>query len=336
MKFSQPVRIEIAGTSSGVPGQTVTTEAVVAATEGIGDPSEFARRVATIRAKTGVETRNFAGPDDSCETVGTRVMQAALNDAGIAPEELERLIFVSSGHGDMNFPATANLVCRGLGIRDTCDAFDVNNACMGFLSALEIATADIAVGSGPVGIVVVDLLTRSTTPTNPRPYLVFGDSAAAAVIRRSTSGGVLASYLRNDGITFGNVQLRNPAVTGVQETIQFTDYNETIQRQAIEALSKCVSVVLERAGLTLNEIDWILPHQPNGTLFHNIAKAFDFPADKLTPVAQEIGSTGAVAIPFSLDRLIRTKDVKPGDRILLAGVGAGVAYGAMVYEVPAV
>lgn len=334
MKFARPVALEIAGTSSVLPGRRVTTEAVVAATQGMADEQKFAQRVRSVKRKTGIDTRHFAGPGDSCEKAGTQALREALDRAEVAPEEMERLIFVSSGLGDLTFPATANLICRGVGVSDTCDCFDVNNACMGFLTALEIAAADIAVGSGPVAIVAADFPTRSTTPTDARPYLVFGDAVAAVVVKKAVSGGVLASYLRNDGITFGNVLLRNPAVTGARETIQFTDHNATIEREAIEALGKCIAVALERSGFSLEDMDWILPHQPNGTLLGNIVKAFGLPLEKMVPVAGEIGSTGSVAIPFSLDRLMRTRDVRPGHRLLLAGVGGGVSYGAMVYEVP--
>ena len=334
MKFAQGVPLEIAGTGAVAPGRRVSTEAVVAATQGMADAEKYDQRVRSVKRKTGIEHRHFVGPEDSCEKAGTQALRQALDRAGVEAAELERIIFVSSGLGDITFPATANLICRGLNVRDTCDCFDINNACMGFLTALEIATADIAVGSGPVGIVVADFPSRATTPTDSRPYLVFGDAVAAAVVKPAATGGVLSSYLRNDGITFGNVMLRNPAITGVQETIQFTDANATIERQAIEALEKCISVALERVGLGLDQMDWILPHQPNGVLLANIVKKFELPADKLTPVVAEIGSTGSVAIPYSLDRLMSTRDVRPGDRLLFAGVGGGVSYGAMVYEVP--
>ncbi|MCH8174142.1 MAG: ketoacyl-ACP synthase III [Proteobacteria bacterium] len=334
LKSSQTVAVEIAGTSAIAPGRKVTTEAVVAAAHGFADKEKFELRVRSVKRKTGIETRYFAGPDDLCENLGTEALRIALSEAGIEPQALERIIFVSSGLGDLVFPATANLICRGLEIRDTCDCFDLNNACMGFLTALDIAACGIAAGSGPVGIVVADFPTRATTPTDIRPYLVFGDALAAVVVKKAASGGILASFLRNDGITFGNVLLRNSAITGVRETIQFTDYNEVIEDQAIEALKKCISVVLERTNLSMADMDWILPHQPNGEIFNNIVSEFQLPAEKIVPVAIEIGSTGAAAIPYSLDRLIRTRNVVPGDRILFAGVGGGIAYGAMIYEVP--
>lgn len=334
MKFSQPIAIEIAGTSAIAPGRKVTTETVVAEAYEFANEAQFLQRVQTVKSKTGIETRYFADPDDCCETLGTEALRHALSAAGIEAQALERIIYVGSGSGDLVIPATANLICRGLDIRDSCDCFDVNNACMGFLTALDIACCDIALGSGPVGIVVAEFSTRAITPADVRPYLVFGDAVAAVVVRKATSGGILASFLRNDAITFGNVVLRNANISGVRETIHFTDNNVMIASQAIAALKKCISVVFERTNLSLADMNWILPHQPNGELFNEIVSEFQFPLEKIVPVANEIGSTGAAAIPYSLDRLMRTRNVVPGDRILLAGVGGGISYGAMIYEVP--
>lgn len=334
MKLEKTVAIEIAGTGAILPGRKVSTESLVAEIQGTADTERYEQRVQTVKRKTGIETRYFSHPEDCCESLGSEALQMALDEAGIQAQELERIIFVSSGSGEIIFPATANLICRRLNLRDTCDCFDLNNACMGFLTALEIATCDIAVGSGAVAIVVAEFPSRITTPAEPRPFLVFGDAVVAAVIKKASNGGILSSYLRNDGVTFGNVLLRSPAFTGEMQTIQFTDYKTVIESQAIEALEKCVAVVLQRSGLTVDEIDWILPHQPNGEMFENIVREFQFPKEKLIPVAREIGSTGAASIPYSLHRLKKAKKVKSGDRILLAGVGGGVSYGAMIYEAP--
>ncbi|MEM7078607.1 MAG: 3-oxoacyl-[acyl-carrier-protein] synthase III C-terminal domain-containing protein [Pseudomonadota bacterium] len=334
MKFGQPIPLCISGTASIGPGRHVPTEAVVAAAYGVEDAEKFAQRVETIKRKTGINRRYYAGPDDTCASVGTEALRQALATSGLRGEQLERLIFVSSGGGDLVFPATANLICQALDIADTSDCFDINNACTGFLTALEIAACGIAVGSGPVGIVVAEFASRNTSPTDPRPYLVFGDAVAAAVVEPATSGGILASYLRNDGITFGNVRMRNAVITGTTEKIQFTDANSLIESQALEALAKCIDVVLEDAGLSLDAMDWVLPHQPNGILFDKIINEFKIPPAKVIPVAVDIGSTGAAAMPYSLDQLYRRREVRSGQKILLAGVGAGVSYGAMIYEVP--
>lgn len=334
MKFNNPVAVEIAGTSAILPGRKVATKELVAEVYGAEDDERFQQRLQTVRSKTGIESRYFCDPEDCCESLGSEALAQALANSGIAAEELDRVIYVSSGSGEIIFPAAANLICRALNLADSCDCFDLNNACMGFLTALEIATCDIAVGSGPVGIVVAEFPSRITTPAEPRPYLVFGDAVVATVVRKAENGGILSSYLRNDGVTFGNVLLRSAAFTGELQTIQFTDHKSVIENQAFEALHKCIAVALKNAKLTLDEVDWILPHQPNGEMFENIAAEFNLPEEKLIPVAAEIGSTGAAPIPYSFHLLAEAGKIQPGNRILFAGVGGGVSYGAMVYEVP--
>ncbi len=334
MKQRRPLQIDIAGTSSISPGKKVTTESLVL--EGFGDADSVrqSQLVESITRKTGIHTRYFADEEDGSETLGAEVLRAALDDAGIEAEELERIIFVSSIGGELIVPATANLICRALGLRDSCDCFDLTNSCTGFLTALDIASCSIAAGSGPVGIVVMELTSRGLRPTELRPFLVFGDAVTATVLRESTTGGILANYLRNDSMTFGNVRMKNSHHTRRHELFEFTDANAMIVEDALAALKKCIAVVLQRTQLSIEDIDWILPHQPNGAIFDSIVDTFSLPEEKIIPVAHEIGSTAAASIPFSLDRLKRTGKVKAGDKMLFAAVGGGVSYGATVYEVP--
>ena len=321
------LHVRIAGTSALTPGRCVTTEALV---------EEWMPHlnVAAVKRSTGIEQRFFAAPDDTAAALGARALRAALAAAAIDASALERVIFVSSGLGDLVFPATANLVCAELGLRGSCDAFDLNNACLGFLSALDIAVRGIATGSGPVAIVVAELISRCMTPADKRPYLVFGDAVTATVVTSAASGGVLASWLRNDGVAFGNVRMANAAATGKRESIEFTATSTTIGDEAIAAMRVSTAAVLDSSGMTLDEIDWVLPHQPNGVLFRQVLEALGIPSEKTVPVAARIGSTGAAAIPYSLDALYRTRTVVPGQHILMVGVGGGISYGAILYQVP--
>jgi 3-oxoacyl-[acyl-carrier-protein] synthase III len=206
---------------------------------------------------------------------------------------------------------------------------------MGFLTALDIAARGIATGGGPVGIAVVEPASRGLTPDNPRPYLVFGDGVAAAVITPARGDeGILGSWLRNDAIAFGNVRLANAGITRKPEFIQFTASADTMGGEAIEALQRSTLEVLGRAGLTIDDVEWVLPHQPNGVLLNAIVRALGAAEDRVVRVVDEVGSVGAASIPISLDRLFRTRDVRPGDRVLMVGVGAGLSFGAMLYRTP--
>jgi len=319
--------IRVAGTSTVLPGVRITTAEIVTH---VTPP----RDAATVESRTGIAARYFARKQDSPAEEASRALGAALAVAKISPKALERIIFVSSGGGDLLFPATANIVAARLGIAGTSDCFDLNNACMGFLTAFDLGARSIATGCGPVGITVAEFASRSVTPDDPRPYLVFGDAVAAAIlVPAGDGGGVLGSWLRNDGIAFGNVRLANPAVhRGPYETISFTAPNERMGEEAIEAVRQSARAVLANAGITIDDVDWILPHQPNGSLLAAIVAELGVAWGRVVPVVADIGSVGAASIAVSLDRLFRTRDVRAGDRILLVGVGAVLSSGAILYQ----
>jgi 3-oxoacyl-(acyl-carrier-protein) synthase III len=321
-----PVRI--AGTSTIEAGVAVSTVEVAQRVQPPRNPAAIVR-------KTGIVSRRIALPDESPADLGRRALEEALRAAGLRATDLERIILVTSGGGDLVIPATANLIARGMGLAGTCDCFDLNNACMGFLTALDIAARGIATGSGPVGIAVVEPASRGLTPDNPRPYLVFGDGVSAAVITPATGDeGILGSWLRNDAIAFGNVRLANAGLTRKPEFIQFTASADTMGGEAIEALQRSTFEVLDRVGLTIDDVEWVLPHQPNGVLLNAIVHALGVAEERVVRVVDYVGSVGAASIPISLDRLLRTRDVRTGDRVLMVGVGAGLSFGAMLYRAP--
>lgn len=277
--------------------------------------------------------RCFAGVEESPARLAANALEQALATAGLPATALRRLIFVSSGGGDLAFPATANLTAAALGLAGTCDCFDVNNACLGFLTALDLAARSVVTGCGPVGIAVAELASRTITPDDPRPYLVFGDGVAAAVVTADArGGGILASHLWNDGIAFGNVRLDNPIMTRRLHTIRFTASNEHMGRDAVEVVRRSADVALAAAGLTMGDVQWVLPHQPNGLLLDAMIEAFGVPTARVVRVVDEVGSVGAAAIPLSLDRLLRTRDVRAGDHLLFVGVGGGLSGGAVLYR----
>jgi 3-oxoacyl-[acyl-carrier-protein] synthase III len=319
-----PVRI--LGTSSLLPGPAVPTRDLAHALGG--------RDAADLERKTGITSRHWITPGTRASELGAAVLRDALDRAGLAATELRRVIFVSTSGGDMLCPATANDVCLALGLDGTCDCFDVNNACMGFLSAFDIAARSVATGLSPVGVVVVETLSPFLSPENPRPYLVVGDAAAAAVFGPARPGeGVLSFRAGNRGKLNGSVTIGHPGLTGARELIQFGASHEELTAFATAALKDSADAVLRDAGCTLDDVAWVLTHQPNGRMLERIIEHLGVPSHKVVPVVREIGSVAAASIPVSLDRLLRTRDVKPGDRVLIAGVGAGMSYGALLYQV---
>jgi 3-oxoacyl-[acyl-carrier-protein] synthase-3 len=317
----------ILGTGSLIPGHPITTAEVVAKTA-------ISKSAAEIEEKTGIKTRSWTEPGTLAAPIGAEVLRRALEAAALRPQDLARLIFVSSTGGDRLTPATANAVAYALGIEGTCDCFDLNNACLGFLTAFDVAARSVATGRGPVGIVVVELNSAVITPDDPRPYLVFGDAAAAAVIGEGRPGeGVLGVSLGNNGAHGNTVVVAHPRISGRHEGVKFIASNKEMNQLSADQIAKNVREALAQGGTTMDEVDWVLPHQPNGPMMDMLVQTIGADPKKLVPVVEEIGSTAAAAIPVSLDRLMRTKPVKPGDRILFVGVGSGVSYGAILHRI---
>ena len=321
------IPVRILGTSSLLPGRSIPTEELARA-------SAPGRAAVEIERRTGIATRHFLDEKATSASVGAEVLRAALDDAGLAATALKRLIFVSSTGGDCLIPATANAVAAALGLAGSCDCFDLNNACMGFLTAFDLAARSLATGLGPVAVVVVEALSRHLSPERYRPYLVLADAAAAVIFGPGRAGeGVLASSLRNDGALRGSVTLAHAGSAGQRQLIEFSASNEDLTRSALECVRAATDEVLAASGLALDDVTWFLPHQPNGLMLARILEALGVPIERTVPVVREIGSVGAASIAVSLDRLRRTRSVVGGDRILMVGVGAGTASGAILFQV---
>ena len=321
------IPVRILGTASLLPGREVSTADLTAECWPGRDPAE-------IEAKTGIVTRHFSDPETPLAAYAAEALGRAIEVAGLQPTDLRRVVVANCTGAELAFPAVSNEITRRLGLKGSCDTFTVNNACCGFLTSFDVASRSVATGLAPVGVVAVELCSRHITPADPRPYLVFADAVGAAVLGTAREGeGVLASYLANDGSLPGNAVLANPTVTRRPEYIEFPQSNREMTRVAIERLMAATHTVLDRAGKRLDEIEWILPHQPNGSMLEKIIEALELDRARLVKIVDEIGSPGSPSIAVSLDRLLRTRPVRPGHHILMIGVGSGVSYGSILYRV---
>ncbi len=230
--------------------------------------------------------------------------------------------------------ANANHVAAALDIDDTCDCFDVNNTCTGFLTGLDIAARSVATGMGPVAVIAVETFSRNLSPKEPRAMMVFADGAAACIIgpARTAEEGLLAVHLRNNAMLRGRILHAHPQ-PGMY--YQFAPSGKELADAAIACIGHASRTVMQSAGLGPDEVDRFLPHQPNGPLYTAIARDLGFGPEKLYPVVDDVGSLGAASAPYSLDQATRTGSVRPGMTLLLAGVGSGTSYGAILLRTAA-
>jgi 3-oxoacyl-[acyl-carrier-protein] synthase-3 len=325
---AQPmIPVRVLGTGSFLPGRVVTTAEVCSRAYPDRDPADLV-------ARTGIETRYWADPDTTHAELAAAALSRALAAAGMEARDLVRLVQLNCTGGDTMLPATANAVADALGLRGSCDCIDLNNACTGFLSAFDIGARSVATGLYPIGVVVSELWSKHLDPSDPRSYVVFGDAGAAVILGPGRAGeGLRSSWLRNDGTLRSSVTLAHSGLTRAREIVRFGVSNQQITNEATAAIRESAHTALKLAGVTMNDIDWVLPHQPNGRMLDLLAQDLEIPAHKMLRVVDEIGSVGAASIAVSLDRLWRNHTLRPGALVLMVAVGSGISYGAMVYQV---
>ena len=321
---------QILGTAGFCPGPSVTTAQIV-------KRAGLSLDADRVVKKTGIVARHWDDEpaEERAASVGSKVLLDALGRANLAPSELRRLVFVSSTGGDFLIPATANALLDRAGIDGGCDGFDLNNACMGFLTGLDLAARTVATGLHPVAVVSVELLSRFIGPDDPRPYLVLGDAAGAAVLgpAQRDSSGVLAFAFENRGNRRRTVYLGHPGLTHRRELIAFGSSNRDISEGVVDVIEQSAARVLSEANLSLSDVDWLVPHQPNGSMLDAIVRRLGIAPDRVTRQVETVGSVGSASIAVGLDALFAEKAPRSGDRVLMVGAGAGISYGALLLEV---
>ena len=286
-----------------------------------------------IISKTGIHTRHWTDRTTTFADQAVVALEKALAKGNLETAALKRLIFVSSSGGDALIPATANHVLKKMGLHQTCACMDLNNACMGFLSAMDIAMRWVASGVYPVAVVVSEKGTSMIDSSDPRPYLILGDGAVAVIFDRAENGeGVISSFLGNDPRFSETVTMAHPNFTDKHELIHFNDSNSTISKIAMEVLGISVRHVLTEGKLSIDQIHWAALHQPNSVLFKKMTEFLEISEKKTLLVSHRIGSLGAASVAFNIDFLFDEKKPALGELLLICGVGSGLSYGAFVYQ----
>ncbi|HUT75873.1 MAG TPA: beta-ketoacyl-ACP synthase III [Armatimonadota bacterium] len=290
-----------------------------------------------IRTRTGIIERRIAEPEVATSDLGLEAARAALERAHLDPRELD-LIIVATITPDMAFPATACLVQHRLGA-ERAGAFDLQAGCTGFVYALSLASQVIATGAcDNVLIIGAEVLSRIVDWNDRATCVIFGDGAGAALLQPTTQGrGVLAFALRADGsgsealkLPAGGSRLPTTAET-VARGLHYTYMDgQEVFRFALRAVEEVTLECLRRAGLTLAQVDLIIPHQANSRIIEACAKRLDFPEDHWVCNVDRYGNTSAASIPIALAESVESGRLREGMVVVLVGFGAGLTHGAVV------
>ena len=318
----------ITGTGSHLPARRVTNADLVAdlAARGVESSDEW------IVERTGIAARHFAADDVACSDMALDAARKALQAAGRVPQDID-LIIVATSTPDMVFPSTAAILQNKLGANG-CAAFDVQAVCSGFIYALTVADAMIRAGAATRALVVgSEIFSRLLDFTDRGTCVLFGDGAVAVVLEASETPGILASDLHADG-KYVDILCVPGQVSGGKITGKplLTMDGQAVFKLAVGLLESAARATLDKAGLSEADIDWLVPHQANIRIMQSTARKLKLSMDKVVVTVQQHGNTSAASIPLALDHAVRSGQVKPGETLLLEGVGGGFTWGAVLLK----
>jgi len=328
MNMQTPRYSRILGTGSYLPPRRVSNEDLAAqlARDGIETSDAW------IIERTGIRARHFADDGVAASDLALPAAQAALQAAGMDASEID-LIIVATSTPDMVFPSTAAILQAKLGIAG-CPAFDVQAVCSGFVYALTVADSMIKSGAASKALVIgAEVFSRILDFKDRTTCVLFGDGAGAVVLGVSETPGILATELHADGRHVG-VLCTPGHVSGGQVSghpLLKMD-GPAVFKLAVSVLDKVARSVLEKAGRTEADIDWLIPHQANIRIMEGTAKKLKLSLDRMVATVAEHGNTSAASIPLALDVAVRDGRIKPGDTLMLEGVGGGFTWGAVLLD----
>ncbi len=294
---------------------------------------------AKIRELTGIQQRHIANPDETSASLAIKAALKALETANLTPEDVE-LIIVATSSPEHIFPATACLVQDGIGA-SKAGAFDLSAACTGFIFSLNLATQAIRSGSIKNALVIgAETLSRFVDWKDRNTCMLFGDGAGAFVLQASQEpGGVLSGVMRSDGS--GSDLLTLPAggsfmpasLETVQQGMHFIKMNgREVFRFATRVMAHATREAVEKAGLKLDDIHLIVPHQANLRIIEAAARSLAFPMERCMVNLQRYGNTSTASIPIATVEAVEKGRLKPGDKLVFVGFGAGLTWGAMAVQ----
>ncbi|HEU0202584.1 MAG TPA: beta-ketoacyl-ACP synthase III [Burkholderiaceae bacterium] len=316
----------ITGTGSALPARAVTNDQMARelAERGIETSDEW------IVGRTGIRQRYLASAEESTTRLASTAARAALQAASCDPASVD-LVIVATSTPDQIFPSTACLVQAELGAAGGA-AFDVQAVCSGFVYALSVADALVRTGVYRRALVIgAEVFSRILDWNDRTTCVLFGDGAGAVVLEAADQPGVLAARLHADGsqasilCTSGRVDAGR--VTG--DPFLRMD-GQAVFRLAVNVLAESAREVLADAGLTPPDVDWLIPHQANIRILNATAKKLDLSPDRLVVTVDRHGNTSAASVPLALDFAVRDGRIRPGQHVLMQGVGGGFTWGSVL------
>ena len=311
--------LKLVSTGSAMPERVLTNEDL---TKMVETNDEW------ITTRTGIHTRHICSQEESHTQLCLAASRQALARSGIAPEEIG-VCLVATFTGDHLNPATACVLQKELGLPEDTVCFDLNAACSGFVYALHTAQCLLSAAPRKFGLILgAEVLSRVTDYTDRSTCVLFGDGAAAAVVEWNAEYPSIHAVLGCRGNT---EVLYTPGVnTSAPSYIHME--GQPVFRFAVETVPRCISQVLEQAGLTAEDVDHFVFHQANQRIIDLAMRKLHLPSEKCTGNIAHTGNTSAASVPLLLDELVSTGALCSGQRALCVGFGAGLTWGGALLQ----
>lgn len=323
------IRSRIAGTGRATPSKVLTND-------------DLSRMVDTsdawITERTGIKQRHILEPSRAASDLATDAGRAACAKAGVDPSTVDCII-VGTVTGDCPFPATATFVQKKLGAASGGCAFDLSAACAGFLYGVSIGDAFIRAGQFKRVLVVgVEVLSRIVDWTDRSTCVLFGDAAGAVLLVPSDGpSGLLSTHLFADG---SQAEILWQPVGGSREPAtpealsakrQYVQMNgREVYKHAVRNMAACSRIALEANGFTPADVNWVIAHQANLRILEGVSERVAIPMERFFTNVDRYGNTSSASVPIALDEAVEQGKVKPGDILLFAALGGGLAWASAV------
>ncbi|MFE9326488.1 MULTISPECIES: beta-ketoacyl-ACP synthase III [unclassified Nocardia] len=296
-----------------------------------------------IRTRSGIKTRRFASKEETIQSMSVAASRGALESAGIEVEQVDCVIVATSTHLLLT-PAAAPQIATELGMNGTA-AFDISAGCAGFCHALALASDLVRAGTASHVLVIgVEKLTNTVNPKDRATAFLFADGAGAVVVGPSEEQGIGPTVWGSDGTQHHAIrqdkdwmeyfaEIEEKGLDAVRPYLAME--GTAVFRWAAHSLEKVCRDAIDRAGLSTDDLDAMIPHQANGRIIEIMARVLKLPEHcALANDIEETGNTSAASIPLAMEALLRKGESKPGDTALLIAFGAGLSYAAQVVTLP--
>jgi 3-oxoacyl-[acyl-carrier-protein] synthase III len=302
--------------------------------------TELAQRVDTsdewIVERTGIRERRIVADDEKTSDLAIRAAERALASAKRSADDIE-LIVLATATPDLTFPATAARVQAALGVHRGA-AFDLQAVCSGFVFALSTADALLARGHAKTALVIgAETFSRILDWTDRGTCVLFGDGAGAVVLEAQEEcdageRGVLSTFMRTDGRMHDLLYVDGgPSETKTVGKLRMI--GNAVFRQAVEHISAAMLEACAKANLSIEAVDWFVPHQANQRILDGVARRLGIAAEKVVSTVATHGNTSAASVPLALDAAMADGRIRPGQLVLMEALGGGLTWGAALVRV---